>query len=180
MSPRLLATAIALPVAVLTGAVVYNLGVRAGQSADPSAQPNAAATGPVTVSAPPLPSRAAVVCRALVAKLPDRVRDAQRRPVSAGAEQNAAYGDPALVLSCGVPSPSYPSTDDVWTLNGVCWHATPASGSTVWTTVDREIPVQVTVPGPADGASQWVIGFATAVATAVPSVAKIPTGCIVK
>jgi hypothetical protein len=180
LSPRLLAAVIALPVAVLTGVAVFNLGMPAGQPADPSAQPNAAATGPVTVSAPPLQSRAAVVCRALVAKLPDRVRDAQRRPVSAGPEQNAAYGDPALVLSCGVPFPSYPSTDDVWTLNGVCWHAATASGLTVWTTVDREIPVQVTVPGPADGASQWVIGFATAVGSAVPSLAKIPSGCAVK
>jgi hypothetical protein len=177
LSPRLLATVIALPVAVLTGVLVFNLGTPSGPATGPSAQPNAAATGPVTVAAPPLGSRAAVVCRALVAKLPERVRDAQRRPVSAGAEQNAAYGDPALVLSCGVAAPSYPSTDDVWSLNGVCWHATAASGSTVWTTVDREVPVQVTVPGPADGASQWVIGFTGAIASAVPSAPKIPAGC---
>ena len=34
----------------------------------------------------------------LIAHLPDAVHDANRRPVTAGAEQNAAYGDPALTL----------------------------------------------------------------------------------
>lgn len=174
MSPRLLATVIAVPVALVTGVLVFNLGRPAEQ---PPAEPNVAATGPVTVAAPPLSERAAVVCRALAAKLPEKVRDAQRRPVSAGPEQNAAYGDPAVVLACGAPIPSFPATDDVWGLNGVCWHATRAADATTWTTVDREIPVQVTVPGPADGSSQWVIGFANAIASAVPSAKTVPSGC---
>jgi Protein of unknown function (DUF3515) len=174
LSPRLLATVISVPIAVLAGAVVFFL----GRPADtPSAQPNGTATGPVTVAAQPLGDRAAVVCRALVARLPEKVRTAQRRPVSAGPEQNAAYGDPAVVLSCGVPTASFPSTDDVWLLNGVCWHTTEASGTTVWQTVDREVPVQVTVPGKKDGSSQWVIGLTTAIGSTVPSAKTAPTGC---
>ncbi|NUT34643.1 MAG: DUF3515 domain-containing protein [Hamadaea sp.] len=174
MSPRLLATVIAVPVALMTGVLVFLLGMPGDQ---PPAEPNVAATGPVTVTAASLGERAEVVCRALVAKLPEKVRDARRRPVSAGPEQNAAYGDPAVVLTCGVPTPSFPATDDVWGLNGVCWHATRAAESTTWTTVDREVPVQVTVPGPADGSSQWVIGFANAIASAVPSAKTVPSGC---
>ncbi|NUR73135.1 MAG: DUF3515 domain-containing protein [Hamadaea sp.] len=173
MSPRLLAALIALPVALLTGVVVYNLGM----PGDTSAQPNATATGPVTVDAQPLNERAAVVCRALVAKLPDRVRDMPRRPVTAGTEQNAAYGDPAMVVSCGVPPASFPETDDVWLLNGVCWHTTDASGSTVWQTVDREIPVKVNVPGAKAGSSQWVIGLTSAIGSTVPSASTAPSGC---
>jgi len=174
LSPRLLATVLALPVAILTGVLVYNLGMPGDT---PSAQPNGTATGPVTVTAAPLGERAEVVCRALVAKLPDHVRDARRRPVSAGPEQNAAYGDPAVVLACGVPTASFADTDDVYLLNGVCWHTTGASGATVWQTVDREIPVQVTVPGAKDGSSQWVIGLTTAIGSTVPSAKTAPSGC---
>ncbi|MCP2324983.1 hypothetical protein HDA40_003490 [Hamadaea flava] len=173
MSPRLLAALVAVPAALLTGAVVFAMGM----PGNTSEQPNATATGPVTVADRQLGERATVVCRALVAKLPDRVRTAARRPVTAGSEQNAAYGDPALVVSCGVPAPSFPSTDDVWLLNGVCWHATENSGSTVWQTVDREIPVQVSVPGAKDGSSQWVIGLTTAIGSTVPSASTTPSGC---
>jgi hypothetical protein len=176
VNPRLLATVIALPVALLTGVLVYNLGTP-GPSAQPSSSPNVAATTAVTIIAPSLSARSAVVCRALVARLPDRVRTAQRRPVTAGPEQNAAYGDPAMTLQCGVPPAVYPSTDDVYRLNDVCWHSVDQGGSTVWTTVDREVPVQVTVPGPATGASQWAIGFSTTIATTVPSLKEIPSGC---
>ncbi|MEV0270925.1 MAG: DUF3515 family protein [Hamadaea sp.] len=173
MSPRLLAALVAVPVAVLTGVLVFAMGM----PGDTSEQPNATATGPVTVEARPLDERATVVCRALVAKLPDRVRDSARRAVTAGPEQNAAYGEPALVVSCGVPAPTFPSTDDVWLLNGVCWHATEAAGSTVWQTVDREIPVQVSVPGAKDGSSQWVIGLTSAIGSTVPSAKTAPSGC---
>jgi GNAT superfamily N-acetyltransferase len=36
-----------------------------------------------------------------VSQLPATVRDLTQRPVTAGAEQNAAYGDPALTVACG-------------------------------------------------------------------------------
>jgi Protein of unknown function (DUF3515) len=176
VNPRLLATVIAVPVAVLTGVLVYNLGMPAS-SAQPSSSPNAAATSAVTVPAPSLSARSALVCRALVARLPERVRTAQRRPVSAGPEQNAAYGDPAMTLQCGVPRAEFPPTDDVFRLNDVCWHSVVERNSTVWTTVDREVPVRVTVPGPATGASQWTIGFSTVIASTVPSIADVPSGC---
>ncbi|WP_169734210.1 DUF3515 family protein [Hamadaea tsunoensis] len=174
MNPRVLATVIALPVAVLTGVVVFNLGTP-GSSAPP-ATPNAQATTPVTVDAPPLDDRSAVVCRALIAKLPDRVRDAVRRPVTAGTEQNAAYGEPAKIVQCGHPAASFDSTDDVYLLDGVCWHAVQQTGGTEWTTVDRQVPVKVSIPGDPNGAAQWVIGFSATVAASVPS-AKAPAGC---
>lgn len=160
-----------MPVALLTGVVVFNLGRPA------SSVPNASATSPVTLSAAPLDDRSAVVCRALVAKLPSVVRQKQRRLVSAGPEQNAAYGDPALTVQCGVPVATYPSTDDVYRLDGVCWHSTVTGEASVWTTVDREVPVQVTVPGEANGASQWTIAFSRSIAESVPSLKSPPSGC---
>jgi Protein of unknown function (DUF3515) len=172
VNPRILATVIAVPVAVLTGVVVYNLGMPAASSS-----PDAQATSPATVSATTLGERPAVVCQALVAKLPSTVRTKQRRPVTAGAEQNAAYGDPALTLQCGVAPATYPPTDDLYLLDSVCWHSRLDGDTTVWTTVDREVPVRVTVPGPADGASQWAIAFSRSIAENVPSLKAIPSGC---
>lgn len=172
MNPRILATVIAVPVAVLTGVVVYNLGMPAASSS-----PNVQASGPVTLSAQALGERPAVVCRALVAKLPPAVRTKQRRPVTAGSEQNAAYGDPALTLQCGVAAATYPATDNLYLLDSVCWHSRVDGDSTVWTTVDREVPVRVTVPGSAVGASQWAIAFSRSVAESVPSLKETPSGC---
>jgi hypothetical protein len=97
--------------------------------------------------------------------------------MSAGSEQNAAYGDPPLTVQCGVPADSYPATDDVYRLDDVCWHSRVDGDSTVWTTVDREVPVRVTVPGAATGASQWTIAFSRAVAESVPSLKEVPSGC---
>lgn len=171
MNPRILATVIAVPVALLTGVVVYNLGMPA------SSAPSTQATGPVTLSAAPLGERPTAVCRALVAELPSVVRTKQRRPVTAGPDQNAAYGDPALTLQCGVPPAEYPPTDDLFRLDDVCWHFRTDGDSTVWTTVDREVPVRVTVPGAATAASQWTIVFSRAVAESVPSLKEIPSGC---
>jgi hypothetical protein len=171
LNPRILATVIAVPVALLAGVVVYNLGMPASSS------PNATATGPVTLTADPLGERPAAVCKSFVAKLPSVVRTKQRRPVTAGPDQNAAYGDPALTVQCGVPAAQYPPTDDLYRLDDVCWHYRADGDTTVWTTVDREVPVRVTVPGSPTASSQWAIVFARPVAQTEPSLKEIPSGC---
>jgi hypothetical protein len=146
-----------------------------GPSGAPTVGPQA--TGPVTVAAPPLRGRAELVCRALLARLPDSLRDRARRPVTEGAEQNAAYGDPPIITACGGPGTSFPPTDLVYALDRVCWHAAQTPTGTVWTTVDREVPVRVTVPGSYREPGQWVIELSAPVIAAVPAADDIPTGC---
>lgn len=148
-------------------------------AAEPSATAPAApqATSAVEMSAPDLPPDVAAICRAVVAKLPDGVREHRRRPVTAGAEQNAAYGDPPITLSCGTVQPDVAPTAQVNGLSGVCWYAEPTSAGTVWTTVDRRVPVTVTVPGPQDGSAQSVIPFADAIVAGDPAADNIPSGC---
>ena len=143
-----------------------------------SAAPGVRSTGRVALPAPSLDDRRAVVCRALVATLPNALRDLTRRPVDAGPQQNAAYGDPAITLTCGAAVPSIVPTATVYPLSGVCWYAGERPDVTVWTTLDREVPVQVTVPRSYDAPGQWVIEFSAAVATAVPSTTSgVPSGC---
>src|SRR5215471_12583261 len=100
-----LALVVALPVAVLAGLWAFGAFDRPG-TPGAAASPHTGATSAVDVPAGPLSERAAAVCRAVLAELPSGVRDAPRRPVTKGAEQNAAYGEPPLTVACGAPPAS--------------------------------------------------------------------------
>jgi len=167
------ATVVAIPVALLVGVLVFWL--MGGWGRDGSPRPQA--TTPVSVPAPPLGDRAATVCRALVAELPGAVRDLPRRPVTAGAEQNAAYGDPPLTLACGVPPASFPADAQLWGISGVCWYADRRPDGAVWTTVDREVPVTVTVPTRYEGPGDWVAEFSAPLTATVRAAAQPPAAC---
>ena len=142
----LIATAVALPITLLVAFLALGALAPDEPAADPSPRasaPRAQSTAPVEMAAPALAERPAIVCRALLSQLPDTVRDLPQRPVTAGPEQNAAYGDPALTLSCGGAEPTVGPTDDVWMVNKVCWYGTEEADATVLTTVDRETAVSV-------------------------------------
>jgi hypothetical protein len=174
------ATVVAVPLAILVALFAFHR----VDSQNPVAEPTPSATiarpqstAPVPVAAPALAERPATVCRALLSQLPATVRELAQRPVQAGPEQNAAYGDPALTVACGVTAVSYPKTDDVWVVNGVCWHPADGPAATVLTTVDREVPVQVTVPHDYPQALQWAAPVAESVVASVPSTQTVPAGC---
>jgi len=171
------ATLIAVPVALAVGAIsLWTFGAfRASPPAPPAPGPQA--TSAVAMPAPALARDVAAICRTVVAALPDVVRDARRRPVTAGAEQNAAYGDPPITVACGGPRPSISPTATVFPLSGVCWYAQVGVAGTEWTTVDRVVPVTVTVPGTAGGSAQSVIPFSAPVAAGDPRLTTVPPGC---
>lgn len=61
-------------------------------------------------------------CRALVKALPDELSGEPRRPIDPADAPGAAWGDPAYVLTCGVPKPSDYSRDATCNdLGGVGW-----------------------------------------------------------
>jgi hypothetical protein len=173
------ATVIALPLTALVALLVF------GQlSPDPVARPEPTptsarpeSTAPVQMAAPRLDERPATVCRALLSRLPAAIRDLGQRPVAAGPEQNAAYGDPALTVACGVPSPTVAPTADLWMVNRVCWLTTHEAGGLVLTTVDREVPVRLTVPAGQEQTVQWAAPVADSVVAAVPSSPTVPEHC---
>ena len=157
------ATLVAVPVALLAGFVAFQ-----------ALKPRPQETGPVTMQAKVLDGRQADVCRALVARMPEQVRDRQRRQVTSGHEQNAAFGDPAITLECGGETPQIAQTEIVYPLSGVCWVADPEG--TRWTTVDREVPVVIKVPKGYDSPGQWITAFSGAISATVPT-AHVPSGC---
>jgi hypothetical protein len=186
------ATAIAVPIAVLAGVLIFAQVIR---TAEPSAAPRPAATtpaavpaAPVPVTAPKLSARAAEICLAVTSQLPARLRDLPARRVTAGPEQNAAYGEPPITVSCGVTQPTMcatlgatgcvPLDTELLLMNRVCWYAEQGPASNVFTTMDREQAVQVTVPASYQQAAQWANEFSDIVVETDKSrTAGVPSGC---
>jgi len=174
------ATLIALPLTALVAVLVFGQ-LNPDPVATPDPSPSSArpqSTAPVEMAAPALAERPATVCRALLSRLPASIRDLGQRPVTAGPEQNAAYGDPALTLSCGVPKPTVAPTADLWMVNGVCWHTEHGDADLVLTTVDREVPVRLVVPPGQEQTVQWAAPVSQSLVASVPSVPDVPTGCV--
>jgi Ni,Fe-hydrogenase III small subunit len=187
------ATVVAVPVALLVGLLIFTKIVPATSAAAPSpavTQPAAVPTAPVQMAVPRLAARPAEVCLAVTSQLPVKVRDLAARKVSAGPEQNAAYGEPALTVACGVTQPKtcaslddtgtgcVPLDTELMTMNRVCWFADPQAAATVFTTMDREIPVQVTVPKQYAQPAQWANEFSDVVVKTDKSITTgVPTGC---
>ena len=64
-------------------------------------------------------------CEALVADLPDTLAGELRRSVDPDDALGAAWGDPAYVLTCGVPAPTdYEPTAECSVIKGVGWYVT--------------------------------------------------------
>jgi hypothetical protein len=172
------ATVVAVPVSALVAYLLVSSATSAGPAARPS--PSTArvqATTPVSMAAPTLSERDTPACRALIAQLPDAIRDLRRRPVTAGPEQNAAYGDPAVTVACGTPKPAVPPTADLLIMDGVCWYPAQGREATVFTAIDRETPVQVTVPASYSQGGYWANEFSQLIAGSIRSSPDVPSGC---
>ena len=61
--------------------------------------------GPVEVDVPDLGAGDAAACEAFAAALPDTLADEERVDVEPADAPAAAYGDPAIVVTCGVGRP---------------------------------------------------------------------------
>lgn len=107
-------------------------------------------TGPVAVTPATPSSDEAAVCRGLVNALPDVVADQTRRDVTPDDGTTAAWGDPAIVLRCGVDKPQgFDRFAECTVVNDVDWYVPdvwPETGSLVFSTVGRDVYVEVSLP----------------------------------
>lgn len=185
-SAALWAAVIAIPIAVIVGLVVFSQ-IRPPAPAATKA-PAPAPSTPVQMDAPALSGRTAQVCLAVTSQLPATVRDLPARKVSAGPEQNAAWGEPPLTVACGVAQPQMceklgdsgcvPLDTELLIMNTVCWYAAQGPAGPTFTTMDREVPVQVTVPPAYEQPAQWANEFSdVVVATDVSRTEGVPSGC---
>lgn len=101
------------------------------------------AAGPYEATAPP-PSGDAAACGDLMASLPDTLAGEERREVAGGDGRVAAWGEPAIVLTCDVPQPDdFTDTSTCIEANGTGWFV-PDS---VLTSDDESLDVTMTAVG---------------------------------
>jgi hypothetical protein len=108
-------------------------------------------------------------CAAVLAALPASVGGHQRRTVTTAARASAgAWGDPAIVLRCGVPRPaSYTPTGNCLVINDIEWYVEPASGGTIFTIVGADPRIEVSVPAAYAPPSDVLVDVGTAIAATI-------------
>lgn len=131
-------------------------------------------TDTVEVDAPQLDPETASTCEALVEALPDTVDDARRREVGPAGTPAAAWGDPPIVLRCGVPMPE--DFDEFATCqeaDGVGWfipedQMTGRPEEITMTTIGRAVNVEVTLPPEHWPPAAAMVNLAAAIKQTVP------------
>jgi hypothetical protein len=129
---------------------------------------------PVQVDTPQVTPAADLACPVLMGQLPLELAGESSRLVDSASPYAYAWGDPAVVLICGVDLPAgYVVGAATLLISGVEWFVdTSDPDVVVWTTVDRNVPVQVRVPASTDSAS--VTALCPIIATALPYSAPAP------
>ncbi|WP_326781386.1 DUF3515 domain-containing protein [Streptomyces longwoodensis] len=123
-------------------------------------------------------ARAAALCRTLDGVLPATVDDESREDPEPASQLTAGWGNPAIILRCGVPRPPKmvdPSVSQgldpdavAGGVDGVDWLMEKADGGVYrFTTASRLAYVEVTVPADRDR-SAVLIDLAPAVKKAIP------------
>jgi hypothetical protein len=139
------------PRRLVAGIVLVGVtGLLAGCSHDVSA------TLPVHASDP--------ACERVAAALPHTLLTTDRRTTKPSSPALAAWGDPAIILRCGVESPGA-STDHCETVDGIDWVVQGLSDGEDFTTYGRSPAIQVLVPKHYAPEEFALTGLSAAVAT---------------
>jgi len=91
-------------------------------------------------------------CDALVRGLPQTVDGAGRRPTTPNAPSTAAWGEPPIVLRCGVQMPaSFSPTSTVVEVAGITWFPEELTAGVLFTAVDwpstsQPVFIEVAIP----------------------------------
>ena len=131
----------------MTVIVAFALARGSGKSheATPSGPPP-----PITVAAPPSNAAAEAPCAQVLSALPVKLGPLAPRAVHTEPDSPfvVAWGDPPVVLRCGVTRPAGltpGSSEQVFLAGEVYWLPVQEKSSTVFTSVDRSVYVEVRV-----------------------------------
>lgn len=107
------------------------------------------------------------VCADLLGALPDEVDPGvERRPVQPDSGRTAAWGDPAVVLECGVPPPERLEPPQL--VNDVLWTVRDVGAGFRWTTSGRTVNVALTIPDAYNNGVEIVLPVVPVVSATVP------------
>ena len=158
-------TAVAVPLLVV---LLVLVNVRGDDDGDgPPAQVSGPSTTaradlpPLDVPVPPVTPEADAACPRFMTELPVELAGERARPVRSDTPYAYAWGDPPIVLRCGVERPAgfIRGGPQLFTLNGVSWFVDDTDPDQfVWTAVDRTVHVELTVPSGVDSAPAIALG----------------------
>ncbi len=125
---------------------------------------------PVTLESPVMPASEEQTCRDLLADVPDTLGDRERRDVTPSDALGAAWGDPAIVMTCGGEPPALSPTAVCQEADGVGYFVEDApledeSVDVTLVTVGYDPIITVEVPAAArpEGVAAAMAGLAAAV-----------------
>jgi hypothetical protein len=131
---------------------------------------------PITVAAPPSNAAAEAPCAQVLSALPVKLGPLAPRAVHTEPDSPfvVAWGDPPVVLRCGVARPAAltPGSSELVFLLGVYWLPVQEKSSTVFTSVDRSVYVEVRVPKKMDYQPLPVLG--RAIASKLKAICAVP------
>ncbi|MGH3356388.1 MAG: DUF3515 family protein [Nocardioidaceae bacterium] len=115
------------------------------------------------------PSTATGQCSDLLASLPETVDGQERRDVSPEGAAAAAWGDPAILLRCGVRRPRALDADSQCAVvQSVGWFAQEQADGFRFTTIGRASNVDVFVPYDYEPAADALVDLAGPIRSVVP------------
>jgi len=129
----------------------------------------------VAVTPPAPEGAAAYACADFKSRLPALVLGRPTTATTPTSSYTSAWGDPAIVVRCGVPVPAaLTPTSQLITVNGIDWLPEPLERGYLFTTIGREPAVEVSVPDSYRPESDALVDLAPAVggipvSTAPPS-----------
>lgn len=134
-----------MPLVVLLALVLAQ--ITGGGTPQPTSSASAAAAS-VSATAPPNDPDAVEPCAQVLDALPVQLDGQNPRKVFVA--QTVAWGDPPVILTCGVARPSglvAGSTAPVLDVSGVEWFVEDQKSVVVYTVVDRSVYIQVSYHG---------------------------------
>jgi hypothetical protein len=104
------------------------------------------------VPVPPVTPEADAACPRFMTDLPVELAGQRSRPVRSDTPYAYAWGEPPIVLRCGVERPAdFVRDSPVYDLDGVSWFVdTTDPDQNVFTVVDRSVYVELTIPSSID------------------------------
>lgn len=176
-SPARRATYIAIPTALIAAGITAAIIANNLSGISDEDKNNSSTLTTVTVTEEPGTDDA---CADLADGLPTKIDGRVQRAVK-GHPNSMAWGQPPIVLVCGVAKPAgYKATAQLTEVNGVTWFVhteadTSAYGlpgdNTLWTAMDREVYISVAVPNDVAG-STALAPLSTVIDTRLKSIEK--------
>jgi hypothetical protein len=128
------------------------------------------------VEPPALSGATAYSCATLHGRLPDEVDGHTVTALDPRSPYTAGWGQPTIVWRCGVPAPAaLTPTSETVVVDGVQWFPEKLTDGYLFTTVGRELNVEVSVPSAYQPEAGALVDLSASIAQQVPLATASPS-----